>query len=153
MQKTAIIFVGIQASGKSTFYEKQLKPLGFFQISMDLIHSRRREQELLDQCILDGSPLVIDNTNPTREDRQRYLPKLKAAGYCVQCYFFKSRVRDCIRRNEERGEKVPPQAIAATSNKLVLPSRKEGFDEIFFVQIAPEGFDISPYIEQQDDEI
>ena len=150
MQKKAIIFVGIQASGKSTFYREWLKPLGYAHISMDLLHYRRKEQRMLDLCISAGTSLVIDNTNPTREDRQRYLPKLKAAGYRVECYFFQSRVMDCIQRNEARGMKVPSNAIAATSKKLELPSRKEGFDDITFVRIGPEGFEISVFKEQEE---
>lgn len=116
MQKKAIIFVGIQASGKSTFFRERLKPLGYAHISMDLLRYHRREQRMLDNCIIGGAPVVIDNTNPTREDRLRYLPKLKAAGYRVECFFFQSRVKDCVCRNEERGMKVPSNAIAATSN-------------------------------------
>ena len=146
MEKHAVIFVGIQASGKSTFYEERFRPLGYILISMDILHSRRREQQLLERCMAEGSPVVIDNTNPTREDRQRYLPRLKAAGYRVDCYFFQSRIRDCILRNEQRDGKVPANAIAATSNKLELPSREEGFDEIFFVKIKPDGFDISAFV-------
>lgn len=150
MQKNAIIFVGIQASGKSTFYRERLKPLGYAHISMDLLHNRRREQRLLDLNISSGESIVIDNTNPTREDRQRYVPKLKAAGYRVECYYFQSRVKDCILRNEERGMKVPSHAIAATSNKLEMPSRVEGFDDILFVRIAPDGFDVSTFIEEDE---
>lgn len=150
MQKKAIIFVGIQASGKSTFYKERLKPLGYAHISMDQLHYRRREQRMLDLCIAAGTPLVIDNTNPTREDRLRYMPKLKAAGYRIECFFFQSRVKDYIRRNEERGMKVPSNAIAATSNKLELPSSEEGFDDITFVRIGPEGFETSEYIEQEE---
>lgn len=150
MQKKAILFVGIQASGKTTFYRERLKPLGYAHISMDQLHYRKREPSLLDLSIASGVHIVIDNTNPTREDRLRYLPKLKAAGYEVLCYFFQSRVKDCIRRNEERGTKVPAHAIAATSNKLELPSRQEGFDNIFFVRIGPDGFDVSEFIEENE---
>ena len=150
MDKEAIIFVGIQASGKSTFYKERLEPLGYAHISMDHLHNRKRERQMLDNAIAAGTPIVIDNTNPTREDRQRYLPKLKSVGYRTVCYFFQSRIKDCIQRNEERGMPVPSNAIAATSNKLELPSRQEGFDEVFFVRIGPQGFEISIFIEKEE---
>lgn len=47
----------------------------------------------------------------------------------------RSRLADCIARNNRRDGKarIPPQAIAATSNKLEMPARSEGFDELYFV--------------------
>ena len=51
-------------------------------------------------------------------------------------YFFESKLQDCIRRNDLRTgkEKIPAKAIAATSNKLEIPSKDEGFDELYFVE-------------------
>ena len=46
-----------------------------------------------------------------------------------------SKLQACIERNNlrEGKEKLPAQAIAATSNKLQMPSYEEGFDELYFV--------------------
>lgn len=150
MKKHAIIFVGIQASGKTTFYNNKLKPLGYCLVSMDILHNRNKEQLELDKLIAEGKPIAIDNTNPTQSDRARYLPKLKDAGYIVDCYYFQSRIRDCIRRNKGRNNCVPDNAIAATSNKLELPSGKEGFNGLFYISIGPEGFDISQFIQEEE---
>ncbi|MBQ3482050.1 MAG: hypothetical protein IJH48_07020 [Oscillospiraceae bacterium] len=50
-------------------------------------------------------------------------------------YFMQSRLHDCIARNDRREgkEKIPAKAIVMTSNKLEMPSRSEGFDELYFV--------------------
>ena len=60
----AVIFCGIQASGKTTFYRDR-----FFdthvRISMDLLRTRRREQLLLGACIEGKQQFVVDNTNAT----------------------------------------------------------------------------------------
>jgi hypothetical protein len=56
-------------------------------------------------------------------------------------------VRDCVRRNETRGSKVPSKAIACTSNKLQVPSMAEGFDELYFVRIDNNDFEISAWRE------
>ena len=47
-----------------------------------------------------------------------------------------SKIKDCIARNALREGKarVPNTAIAATSNKLEIPSYEEGFDELYFVK-------------------
>lgn len=77
---------------------------------------------------------MIDNTNPTKADRARYIPYLRDNGYRIIGYFFESKVQDCVRRNDQRTgkAKIPSAAIAATSNKLEMPSLKEGFDELYF---------------------
>src|SRR4051794_2124 len=68
----AVIFIGIQGSGKSHFYKDR-----FFnshvRISLDLLKTRAREEKLLSFCFQCGQPFVIDNTNPTLEDRARYI--------------------------------------------------------------------------------
>lgn len=137
-EKTAIIFIGIQGSGKSWYYHRFLSE-GFEHINLDTLHTRNKERLAIENAISLGRNIVIDNTNPTKEDRQRYIPMLRAAGYRIKGYFFESRVQDSIRRNAQRTGKarVPNAAIAATSNKLELPSKDEGFDELYF--IAREG--------------
>lgn len=141
----AIIFIGIQASGKTSFYERLLEKDGYFHISMDILGNRNKEEQMVQDCIATGKDFVIDNTNPTREERRRYLELLADSGYEVAGYFFQSRVQDCVRRNQERGEKVPSKAIAATSNKLEMPSYDEGFDILKYISITENGFSMSDW--------
>lgn len=136
MEKTLAILMGLQGSGKSTFYRTHLAK-AFVRVNLDTLKTRHREKLLFDECLANGSSLAIDNTNPTRLDRQRYILPAKAAGYHVVGYFLESKIKDCMQRNAQREgtERVPEQAIAATSNKLEIPSYDEGFDELFFVKI------------------
>ena len=133
-QKEAIIFIGIQGSGKSWYYNHFLAH-EYVHINLDTLHTRNKERLLLTECITEGKNIAIDNTNPTKADRQRYIPMLREAGYRIIGYFFESRVKDCIRRNEKRTGKacVPNMVIAATSNKLEMPSLAEGFDALYFI--------------------
>ena len=146
--KQAIIFMGIQASGKTTFYEQMLADKGYTHISLDVLHTRNREDLLLAECLDNGRSFVVDNTNPEISVREKYIKKAKEYGYQVIGIFFQSKVRDCMRRNEQRGLKVPQEAIACTSNNLQLPSLDEGFDELYFVSInINHQFKISPWRE------
>ena len=76
----AIVFCGIQASGKTTFYRER-----FFdthvRISLDLLRTRRREQLLLAACLEGRQPFVVDNTNPTIAERARYVVPARAARF------------------------------------------------------------------------
>ena len=146
--KQAIIFIGIQASGKTTFYEQMLADKGYTHISLDVLHTRNREDLLLAECLDNGRSFVVDNTDPEISVREKYIKKAKEYGYHVIGIFFQSKVRDCMRRNEQRGLKVPQKAIACTSNNLQLPSLDEGFDELYFVSInINHQFKISPWRE------
>lgn len=137
--KTAVIFMGLQASGKSYYYNLHFKGK-YEHINLDTLHTRNKESLMLKECIKRGADIVIDNTNPTKADRARYIPLLKEAGYRIIGYFFESKIKDCIRRNEERIGKacVPNTAIAATSNKLEMPSYNEGFEELYFIERSGE---------------
>lgn len=142
-EKQAIIFIGIQASGKTTFFHRMLTDEAYIHISLDILHTRNREKELLIDCLESGLSFVIDNTNPEIADRRKYILKAKEYGYTVIGIFFQSILKDCVQRNKERGEKVPSKAIASTSNKLQMPSRAEGFDKLYFIKIIDDDFDIS----------
>ena len=96
--------------------------------------------------------MVIDNTNPTAEERRKYILRAKEKGYKVVGYFMQSRLQECVARNEQREgkEKVPSKAIAATSNKLEIPSYEEGFDELYFVRITDTGMVVDAWSEETD---
>jgi len=127
--------MGLQASGKSTFYDKYLSK-DYIRVNLDTLKTRHREKMLVDECIKNAQSFAVDNTNPTRKDRARYILAAKAEGYRVVGYFMESKIKDCISRNalREGTARVPEIAIAATSNKLEIPSYDEGFDELNFVK-------------------
>ena len=135
MEKVLVIMMGIQGSGKSTFYHNFLTKK-FVRVNLDTLKTRNQEKLLIEDCIKQGKSFAVDNTNPTKADRGRYIPSAKASGYKVIGYFMESKLKDCIERNNLRQgkEKIPSIAIAATSNKLQLPSFDEGFDELYFVK-------------------
>lgn len=135
MEKTLVIMMGIQGSGKSTFYRNYLAQ-DYIRVNLDTLKTRHQEKLLVDKCLADGKSFAVDNTNPTKEDRRRYINPAKEAKYRIVGYFMESKLKDCIERNEQREgkEKIPRMAIAATSNKLEMPSYEEGFDELYFVK-------------------
>jgi predicted kinase len=139
----AIIFCGIQASGKSTFYKKY-----FFRthvrISMDLFNTRRKENIFIETCLATQQRFVVDNTNVTVKDRHRYIEKAKGNKFKVICYFFQSTVGEAIARNKSRTGKefVPPDGIGGTFKKLQQPSYEEGIDEIYLVKLN-EDFEVT----------
>jgi predicted kinase len=142
-RKSAVIFIGLQASGKSAFYTENFA-VTHVHISLDVLHTRGKEKRLLEECIAEGKSFVVDNTNPKAEDRVRYIIPAKAAGYRITGIYFRSSVKECIARNALREGKarVPDVAIAATVAKLEIPDISEGFHELYYVSIGDGGFKV-----------
>jgi len=132
----AVIFVGLQGAGKSTFYRERFFAT-HLRINLDMLKTRHRESRFLQACIETRQPFVVDNTNATRAERHVYIEAARHAGFRAIGYYFQSRVEDCKRRNEQRPaeERIPVRGILATSARMELPSRDEGFDELFYVRI------------------
>ncbi len=147
--KTAYIMMGIQGSGKSEFCRHYLPETT--RINLDTLKTRNSEKRALEDCFAQGTDFVVDNTNPTREDRARYIPAAKEHGYRVVGYFMQSRLQECIARNNlrEGKERIPAKAIAMTSNRLELPSADEGFDELYFVANDGKEMTVSEWREQK----
>jgi len=136
----AVILVGIQGAGKSTFYRER-----FFdthvRINLDMLHTRKRENGLVSACLETGQSFVVDNTNPQPADRARYIGPARAKGFRTVAYFFDVPLRDAMQRNNQRKlkQKIPAVALAGTHKKLQAPAKSEGFDQLFTVSVASGG--------------
>jgi hypothetical protein len=72
MPMEAVILIGIQGTGKTTFCRQR-----FFdthvRLSLDMLKTRYREDLLISACIVAKQPFVVDNTNITQVNRERYI--------------------------------------------------------------------------------
>ena len=146
-----VLLIGLQASGKSTFCKQRFFD-SHLRLNLDMLKTRNRERRLMQVCLETGQPVVVDNTNPTKEDRQRYIEPAKAFGFRVVGYYFQSQIENCKSRNEQRPDKrkVPVAGMLGTHQRLEVPSLDEGFDELHYVRIADDG---SFVVEEWSDEI
>jgi predicted kinase len=136
----AVIFIGIQATGKSTFFQQRFFAT-HIRINLDMLKTRNRERILLAACLEARQPFVIDNTNVSREARAGYIRQAKAAGFSVIGYYFKSALQAALERNRQRSGKslIPEKGIIGAYRKLELPGFDEGFDRLFYVEIGDSG--------------
>src|SRR5690242_16265277 len=100
----AVLFVGLQGAGKTTFYQQRFA-VSHLRISLDQLKTRFREMTALQNALEQNQDVVIDNTNPTAADRKRYLDILKAAQCRIIGYFFEPDVHGSIMRNSLRSGK------------------------------------------------
>ena len=134
-----VIFTGLQAAGKSTFYRQRFAGTHEL-VSKDLMQRNkgRRQAQLIEAALSAGRSIVVDNTNPSFEERAELIRLGRAYGAEISGYFFESPVGKSLKRNEQRTGKarIPNIGIFATAKKLVPPSYAEGFDRLYRVRIA-----------------
>ncbi|MBP1152420.1 AAA family ATPase [Methylocaldum sp. 14B] len=128
------MFTGIQAAGKSTFFKACFVDT-HIRINLDMLRTRHREKLLIDACLQARQPYVVENTNLTREERARYIPSAKRAGFRVIGYAFRVELDEALVRNALRNtrRRVPEKAVRAAFRRWQPPSWEEGFDALFDV--------------------
>lgn len=143
-----VLFVGLQGSGKTSFFKER-----FFgthvHVSLDVLRTRHREAAMLNLCLQSGQRFVIDNTNPTRVDRLRYIDLAKTADFRVIGFYFRSQLSECLPRNRNRQNSIPEAGVLSTAKRLEQPQWREGFDELNYVWLEQDRFSV----EQWKDEV
>ena len=130
-----VIFVGLQASGKSTYFAAQFAAT-HVHVSKDLMKNTRdrdaRQEREIAAALAAGQSVVVDNTNPTPAVRAPLIALGRQHGARVIACYFHTSVKDAVGRNRAREGKarVPDVALFVTAKKLVPPTEEEGFDEV-----------------------
>lgn len=141
----------MQASGKTSFYRQHFAQM-HVHVSKDLFPNNRnrarRQGQLIEEAFQRGQSVVLDNTNPTRDDRAAALTLARGYGATVTGYVFPTSIAAALERNSRREGKarVPEVAIYATAARLEYPTPDEGFDQLFAVRLTPQGdFEVTPW--------
>jgi predicted kinase len=142
MPPELIIFVGLQAAGKSTYYRNHLAAT-HVHVSKDLMKTAGnrdvKQEQMIEEALGQGRSVVVDNTNPTPAVRAPLLEQGRRHGARVVAYYFETTVKDAVARNRLREGKarVPDVAIFVTAKKMVPPGLAEGFDEVRVIAPIP----------------
>jgi len=138
-----IIMVGCPASGKSSYVRSELLPKGYIHVSRDILKSGPKCKSFADEQLGLGNKVVIDNTNPTVQDRQEYIRIAKKHGVIVRCFVMNVDRIHASHNNKFRelvGDKhdtVPDVAFNAYHLRFQEPADTEGFTDIVKVNFIP----------------
>ncbi|MFV0133105.1 AAA family ATPase [Streptomyces sp. HMX87] len=143
------VLVGLQAAGKSTFYERCLAGR-YALVSKDRFprgakNKQRRQMRLVAEHLAAGRPVAVDNTNPSPEEWGPLVELAHVHGATATAYWFPPDVTGSLRRNAARQgrERVPDAGVLATLKRLRKPSRADGFDAVREVRFDGRGgFDV-----------
>ena len=136
--KIAVLFIGMQGTGKTGFYSKYFSD-AYTRIALSDVGSRLAERQMVIDCISHGVSFVIDAQNLTREDRRRYFERAIAAGYRIVGYYFPSTIEESLSRAGLSKDKNARRRQKKAELRLQEPVYSEGFDELYTVNINRSG--------------
>ena len=146
-QPELALLVGVQASGKTSFYRERYL-LTHVRVSLDLLRTRARVDRFLSLCLDTRMSLVSDNTNPNRAEREPLIARAKAAGFLVTGFYFHSRIQECLDRNALRDAdaRIPEAGVRSCASRMEIPSALEGYDRLSYVRLlSGSGFSIEEW--------
>ena len=140
-----VLLIGLPASGKSTISEA-FEAAGWVRINKDSLRKELYGDESilgdgravnklfyvrLEEALLAGRNILVDNTNVHSLHRKGTLAMAQEHGYARATHVFLDvPLEECLRRNALRERKVPVEAFQelakALSRKGGIPSRREG---------------------------
>lgn len=95
--------VGCQGSGKSHFAKKYLK--NYTYVNRDSLGSWQKCVAKTNEALAQGKSVVVDNTNPDKISRQRYIDVAKKHNVPVRC-FYMALEKEHIKHNNMVGDLI-----------------------------------------------
>ncbi|KAH8697178.1 putative DNA 3'-phosphatase Tpp1 [Talaromyces proteolyticus] len=144
-----VIFCGSPGAGKSTFYWKYLKPLGYERVNQDILKSRQKCIKVAKENLSAGQSVAIDNTNAGTETRAYWTEIAKEFKIPIRCVYFIAppalcKHNDAVRAanptlNPESRTALPGIAFGDFARRFQEPQLSEGFEDITRVQFRFDG--------------
>ncbi|GGS69591.1 hypothetical protein GCM10010156_30450 [Planobispora rosea] len=134
------VLVGLQGSGKSTFYRRVLAATHAHVSKDDFPNARRRQERqlrLIHEALDEGRDVAVDNTNPSAQEWRPLIGAAREHGARVIAYWFPPDLPGSLERNavREGRARVPEVGVFATLKRLRRPLLADGFDALFTVRL------------------
>ncbi|KAI9643401.1 DNA kinase/phosphatase Pnk1 [Ciborinia camelliae] len=144
-----VILCGSPGAGKSTFYWKQLEPLGYARVNQDILKTRDKCFKVAGQYLDEGKSVVVDNTNADRDVRSKWIALAAKHSVPIRCVHFLTSVQVCEHNdavralneimNPEKRKILPKLAFTSFNSRYQRPELTEGFQDIIEVPFKFEG--------------
>ena len=100
---------------------------------------------MLHALFISEEDIVVDNTNVSPEEREKYFQLADQNGYMTVGIFMESILKDCLKRNAQRegDARIPDIGVEARAKNLVPPTSDEPFDYLFFAKMKDGDFEVN----------
>ncbi|KAI3395319.1 hypothetical protein diail_1431 [Diaporthe ilicicola] len=144
-----VLFCGPPGAGKSTFFWRYLKPLGYERVNQDILKSKDKCFRAAKEHLEEGEPVAVDSTNPDPAVRGQWVDLARNAGVPIRCVWFKTPLstaehNDAVRAmnkdmNPEARSALPKPAFNGYASRFKEPKIKEGFQDVVEVDFKFRG--------------
>ncbi len=129
MQKLEyVLMIGIALSGKTTYIKANFKHERIALSHFD--NDRKKELEYIEECLIKGKSVVIDDTNLTEAIRKQHIELGKKYNAKIRGIFMNTSQGILEKRQKSRREPFQLSAIYKQLKQLETPLIGEGFDEL-----------------------
>ncbi|XP_064557367.1 bifunctional polynucleotide phosphatase/kinase [Zonotrichia leucophrys gambelii] len=138
-----LLTVGFPGAGKSTFVKRYLVPAGYEYVNRDTLGSWQRCVSACSAALARGRSVVVDNTNPDPESRQRFVACARAAAVRCRCLLFTAPLEqarhNCRFRDLTQSGHAPvtDAVLFGYRKQFVPPELSEGFSQILRIPFVP----------------
>lgn len=146
-----IMLIGIQGSGKTTYSKELSKEYNAEVVSTDKVRQTYPgivESEvfptvykLCAEKLKEGNNVILDATHITPKVRKRTFDALDQyeVEYEKIAFYMDTPVEECIKRVDIRNKNpeelfIPLEVIESYGKNLIVPTKEEGFSEIYIVK-------------------
>ncbi|PIO70535.1 putative polynucleotide kinase 3'-phosphatase [Teladorsagia circumcincta] len=142
--KEVLVIVGFPGSGKSTFARKLESDHGYMVVNRDTLGTWQKCCEHARAHLKSGKSVVVDNTNPNKESRSRYIALAREMKVPCRCFVLTCDIHQAEHNvkfrllTQKSSNEVTAMVLRMYANKYEKPELSEGFDSIVHVNFVPE---------------
>ena len=132
-----VIMCGAPGSGKSTFCANYLPT--HVRVNRDTLKTKQKCYKVAEQNMQQGKSVVIDNTNPTKQDRKYFIDLAKKYNYKLRCFQMLTQKDVCFHNDYQRVANDQRKHLSGKAGSIPIhtffkykqaPGKDEGFEEV-----------------------
>uniref|UniRef100_A0A1I7TPF0 Bifunctional polynucleotide phosphatase/kinase n=1 Tax=Caenorhabditis tropicalis TaxID=1561998 RepID=A0A1I7TPF0_9PELO len=138
-----IVMVGFPGSGKSTFVKWLSEQNGYKIVNRDTTGTWQKCVATCKSHLKNGDSVIIDNTSPDVESRQRYIHVAKEERVECRCFVMNCEMEHAQHNiryrtlTNETAQEISSMVLRIHKGKYVEPKEEEGFKQIVKVNFQP----------------